>query len=356
MDRLAGSSAANCVLAPRLPLRLVSSNLVSCDDAAGEPGRAPGGRRASIEAVPVKAGDISLDRHASLDDAIAEMLSSCLDHFAANEPALRETGDPEAVHQLRVALRRLRAALGLLKSAVPCVEFDTAAARARTIAAGLGEARDWDVFAESLDAGPRERLNDEPSFYALLDAVELRRAQAHRNARALIVEQTTQQFAADLRLALRRKAWRDGARDDATRTGDPGSAREFAARALDRLHRRAVKKCQGLAALTPEQRHRARIALKKARYAAEFFETLFDAPARARRYLRSLGKIQESLGADNDAAAAARLLREIEADGGGQTAFASGFVRGWRAHEQALSAAGAKRSEKLVKKLEPFWR
>ncbi len=134
------------------------------------------------------------------------------------------------------------------------------------------------------------------------------------------------------------------------------SAQDFAAKALDRLHRRAVKKCEGLAALAPEKRHQARIALKKARYAAEFFETLFDARPRARTYLRAIGKIQEYLGADNDTATATRLLREIEADGGGKTTFAAGFVRGWRAREQEQGVAAAKKSEKIVKRLEPFWR
>jgi len=345
MDRPAGWSVANRAAMRSGLLRLVASNETEND---GQ--RRPGGGHA-----PVKAGGVALHRRASLDEAVAEVLSSSLDHFVANWPALRESSDPEAVHQMRVALRRLRAALGLLKRAVPCLEFETAAARAKTIAATLGEARDWDVFRESLEAGPRGRLNDEPSFYALLDVVELRRAQAHEKARAVVAEKATKQFVDELRRALRRRAWRGNARDDAPRIGDPDSARDFAAKALDRLHRRAVEKCEGLAALAPQQRHQARIALKKARYAAEFFATLFDARPRVRTYLRAIGKIQENLGADNDTATATRLLREIEADGG-KTTLAAGFVRGWRAREQEQGAAGAKKSEKIVKRLEPFWR
>lgn len=342
MDRPAGSSVANRAATWSGPLRLVASNQPG-DNGLQQPG---GGH------APVKAGDIALDRRASLDEAVVEILSSSLDHFVANWPALRESSDPEAVHQMRVALRRLRAALGLLKRAVPCLEFETAAARAKTIATTLGEARDWDVFRESLEAGPRGQLNDEPSFYALLDAVELRRAQAHEIARGVVAEKATKQFVADLRRALMSKAWRG----DGRRTGNRRSAQDFAAKALDRLHRRAVKKCKGLAALAPEERHQARIALKKTRYAAEFFERLFGARRRARTYLRAIGKIQEYLGADNDMATATRLLREIEADGGGKTTFAAGFVRGWRAREQEQGASAAKKSAKIVKRLEPFWR
>jgi CHAD domain-containing protein len=324
MERPVGSSVAS-----RSRLRLVAS--------AARP-------------VPasVKAAPLALGRDVPLDDAIAKILAACLDHFAANRVSFRETGHPESIHQMRVALRRLRAAAGLFKRAIPSAELERAAARAKSIAATLGEARDWDVFRDLLETGPREAIRDEPSFYALLDAVELRRARAYENVRAALDAPETKQYDAELREALGRRSWAGE-----HQTAASGSARDFAARALDRLRRRALKTSKGLGALSPERRHEARIALKKARYAAEFFESLFHAPAR--KYLRALAKIQDSLGADNDMEMASRLLNEIDAAEGDKTMRATGFVRGWCAHAQFQGAARAGKSEKVLKELRPFW-
>lgn len=327
MSRKSGSRIVNRGASGRAPLRVVASN--------GAPVPA---------AAPVKAAPLALPRGASFGEAVALALGSCLDHFSANWPAFRETGAPESVHQMRVALRRLRAAVGLFKRAAPSPELEAAASRAKEIAAVLGAARDWDVFRDMLEGGPREFLRDEPGFYALLDAVELRRGEAYRKARATIEAVETSQFVANLRVELRRNLG----------GGRAGAARDFARRALDRLHRRVVKKSRDLASRTPDERHAARIALKKARYGAEFFQSLFETSARD--YVRALATLQDSLGADNDMEMATRLLDRIDAEEGGKSMRASAFTRGWFAQAQRQGAARASKSEKTLRKLEPFWR
>jgi triphosphatase len=304
-------------------------------------------------AVPVKSVRLALSENDSFDVAAGRILGDCLDHFVANIPALRETGDAEAVHQLRVALRRLCAFLGLLKRVAPAnPELATAASSAKTIAGVLGEARDWHVLREGLERGPRAFLREEPGFVALLDAVELRRLRALQTARAAIGAPSTQQFVRELRGLVARRAWREGSEGLA----ESESARAFAVKALNRLHKRALKRCEGVAALEPEQRHRARIALKKARYAAEFFESLFCQKA-ARTYLRGLATIQDQLGEDNDRRTAARLLSDIAAEDASQETFgAVCFLRGWRAQAQQLGAAATKESEKRLRRLKTFWR
>jgi len=325
MSRKSGSRIVNRGASGRASLRVVASN--------GAP---------VPVAAPVKAAPLTLPRGASLGEAVALALGSCLDHFSANWPAFRESGAPESVHQMRVALRRLRAAVGLFKRAALRPELEAAASRAKEIAAVLGAARDWDVFRDMLEEGPREFLRDEPSFYALLDAVEMRRGEAYRKARATIEAVETSQFVANLRVELRRNL------------EDGGAARDFARRALDRLHRRVVKKSRGLASRTPDERHAARIALKKARYGAEFFQSMFETSARD--YVRALATLQDSLGADNDMEMATRLLDRIDAEEGGKSMRASAFTRGWFAQAQRQGAARASKSEKTLRELEPFWR
>ena len=307
----------------------------------------------------VKARPLSLPDDASLDTAIELALTSCLDHFVANWPTQNGPAASEGVHQMRVALRRLRAGAGVLKRALQSKGLETAAARAKQIAAKLGEARDLDVFSENLQTGPFARLVGEPSFYALLDAVECRRRKAHDQVRALIEQPQTRQFVNGLRATLTKRQWTSRNVDGTvaiSASDAPGSARRFAEQALDRLHRRAIKKCRGLAARSEEERHLARIALKKTRYAAEFFQSLFKEEECAHAYIRGVTKIQDQLGLANDVATATRLLDEIDAADRSETAYAAGFVRGWHAHAQEFAAKGAGKSEKAMKKLEPFWR
>jgi CHAD domain-containing protein len=116
-----------------------------------------------------------------------------------------------------------------------------------------------------------------------------------------------------------------------------------------------LKKSKGLADRSPAARHRARIALKKARYGAEFFENLFGGEKAAADFIVTLARLQDGLGAYNDMATANALLDEIDVEAG-PSLRASGFVRGWFAHAAKAGAAHARKSEKRLKKLEPFWR
>lgn len=307
--------------------------------------------------APVKARRPSLGGEASLDEAIVVTMSACLDQFVANWPALRFHAPEEAIHQMRVALRRLRAGVGMLLRGVASDALEKASADAKDIAARLGEARNLDVLVDMLTAGPLAQASGEPSFYALLDAVERRRIEKHAEVGALIAAPRTTQFVIDLRCALAAKDWRPLPAEGTCPLDPsaPGSAREFAVRSLDRLHRRAMKKSRDLSSLTPEQRHKARIAFKKARYAAEFFQSLFDAPGEARRYLKRTAALQDKLGAINDLAVAVEILRELgEADPA--LAPASAFAVGWCAHAREGAAVDWKKIEKSSKKLEAFWR
>jgi CHAD domain-containing protein len=95
----------------------------------------------------------------------------------------------------------------------------------------------------------------------------------------------------------------------------------FAAKALEWLHKCALKRGRKLLQKPLEERHRLRIALKNIRYTAEFFSSFFGG---ARPYIRAVSKLQEELGAFNDAASATQHLRDVEAEAGPQAAKAAG--------------------------------
>ena len=79
---------------------------------------------------------------------------SCLQHLLANEPVLRETRDPEAVHQMRVAVRRLRAAISIFKAMAADERGDAVRRDLRWLATQLGEARDLDASSRRRSRRP----------------------------------------------------------------------------------------------------------------------------------------------------------------------------------------------------------
>ena len=81
---------------------------------------------------------------------------------------------------------------------------------------------------------------------------------------------------------------------------------EFATHLLGKRQRKALKRGQQFEQLSAEERHRLRIALKKLRYATEFFEALYP-KKHTKPYLAALKDLQDGLGHLNDVAVAQRL-------------------------------------------------
>src|SRR5436305_349687 len=90
---------------------------------------------------------------------------------------------------------------------------------------------------------------------------------------------------------------------------------EFAGRELSRRRKRVLKRGAGLAELEPPARHALRIALKKLRYAAEFFAPLYAGQGRTKRrkaFGAALAELQERLGALNDIAVAGEMAEGLK--------------------------------------------
>ena len=153
--------------------------------------------------LPVRAAVLQFPANATLDDAVEVVISSALCQFVANWPAMAETQHLESVHQMRVALRRLRTALAFFDRALPCAEFKVFRAEAKRIASALGPARNWDAFRELVEDGPRTLLAPGETFEALLTAVEQRRSAAYATAQDLIDDPSTTRFVSPCKLFWR---------------------------------------------------------------------------------------------------------------------------------------------------------
>jgi len=357
----------------RLPLKeieleLKSGNLQDLLDCASalalEPGlhldfesKSARGYRLMLAQAPMwqKAPNLELPAEVSFDDLLAGVICHTLSHFVANWAALRQTDESEAVHQLRVALRRMRSALGIFRRAIKLPELDDIREEAKRIATALGPARECDVFRQNALQGPFLGRPDQfDGAEQLLQAVELRRQDAYAKARLLLEERATALFVLKMQSFVTRRAWRTAlAPEDLGLLTSPGKL--FASEVLDRLMRRAIKRGKRLAELPDEERHELRIELKKLRYATEFFGSLFAGRKEVRSFLRTVSDLQEYLGAHNDAATAEAFLKSLPFASGHEPHFAAGYLLGWYRHAMVTADAQLLEKWKDFKRASAFW-
>lgn len=248
---------------------------------------------------PASAACLELDAGMPVCAAFAGIARACLSQFQANLPGLLTAEDPEYLHQARVAVRRLRSALGLFKKLCHPPEHEVA--RIAGLGRALGQARDWDVFVLETLPALLESLPTVPRTLLVRRAHAARR-KAREDALQLLIRPQT---AADL-LAMHR--WLDeleAARDK------PGLSR-FARAKLARLHAAVLAGAAGFKGQSPPQRHRLRIRVKRLRYALDYLGSLFGGH---KKFAACFAALQDELGALNDANTALGFLNLLNQDG-----------------------------------------
>ncbi|WP_244540560.1 CHAD domain-containing protein [Hyphomicrobium sp. CS1BSMeth3] len=254
-----------------------------------------------LDAAPgaSKAGPINLTAGISAVRAFQEIVRACLRHFRLNVPLILNQQDATALHQARVALRRLRSALSIHKPMLGDNRAGTLNAELRWLAAELGKARDLDVLIERTADGP------------LACRLQAARAAVYVDVIEVLGSDRTRALMIDIAEWAATGAWLshpDG------RELRELPAREFAAKALDRFRRKVKKGGRDLDELDDAARHEVRKAAKKLRYASEFFTALYDRKRERRRHKRfvlALETLQDQLGALNDLATAPEVLRRL---------------------------------------------
>ncbi len=249
---------------------------------------------------PPELGSVDIEPEATLGELAYAVLRRQLGVLRAKEPGTRLGEDLEELHEMRVATRRLRAALDLFVDVLPL--------RARTfrrelgwLAGVLGAVRDLDVQLEGqaamVDPGQEDLWSDLTSL--------------------LVAERET---ARDEMLAALDSARWDRLKQGLTAMVQQGPHRRSTATRLPALaavpdligsrHASVVKgarraKRSGQAA----DFHRLRIRCKRLRYSLEFSAELYA--GRTKRYTRQLTKLQNQLGLLQDAEVAANRLTEL---------------------------------------------
>jgi inorganic triphosphatase YgiF len=298
----------------------------------------------AARAIPALAGDVTVD------EIIGRAMNGCLAQFIGNWPAF-ETGDGVgAVHQMRVAMRRLRAMLGLFHRSFPCSEFASLREDAKMIASMMGEARNLDVFIALVSQGPMAAFPDEPGFADILAECARRRAVAYGAIADLLRAASTTRFVLTAQAFIARSGWRNGLPADALpRLVEPG--RDFARAHLARLHQRAVKRCKHLTTLSAYDRHEVRIDLKKLRYAADLFAPLFENRSQVKAYLNRAAAMQEQLGLFNDLAVAMDTVSHLNSS----DTRAAGMILGWCGRGSIADDDRLKEGWREFRKAKLFW-
>ncbi len=250
-------------------------------------------------ALSAKAEPVLLDGAMNAGEAFAAIVGNCISQYRLNEALLLDHGGVEAIHQARVALRRMRSAFSLFK---PLLADDDRAASLtdglRWLAGELGNIRDIDVLIPRLQPAARETVAAIRSG----NLTDLQKLLGTSRARLLPI---------DLAEWLAMGTWQRAPADPALRDQNIAI---FAGDRLDRLRKRIRRKGKGLASLSDENRHEVRKDAKKLRYAADFLVSLYPGRKPRRRLDQLLDRIealQDKLGQLNDIAAAPELLARL---------------------------------------------
>ncbi len=264
--------------------------------------------------LPVELSPAAL-RQLPAQQAARVILLRLLEALETNRPGTLAGEDAERLHDLRVAVRRTRAALGQLRGIFAPENLAHFREEFRWLGQVTGPARDLDVYLlgfPAYQAGlPTNYRGDLAPLLALLQA---RRQEAHQELVRGLESRRYARLVTEWRQFLTVPAGGEPVPENAqVPTGELADAR------LRKLFSRVCRKGRRIdAASPPGDLHALRILCKKLRYLLEFFALLYP-PKPVGRLIRTLKALQDNLGAIQDLTVQARALvrfaEELQAAG-----------------------------------------
>jgi len=290
---------------------------------------------------------------------------ACLRHLVANVPAMLGR-DETALHQMRVALRRLRAAVSLFSVVVGDDRAEAIKTELRWLARELGPARDLDTLLFEVIKPLRKRHANEPGLASIGNMFARKRLKSYRQAHEAV------QSARFRTLVLNTVEWVEAgswstSEEAAMRTRREMPIEIYAAEQLSRRCKRIKRRGARINELNAEQLHRLRIQVKKARYAIEFFAGLYHGKKSAKQHKKiraSLMQLQDCLGKANDIVTHKALFADIIAgrarglteEQSRHRAFAAGLIIGDQQAQLSKLLDGARKAHSRFEGAKPFWK
>ena len=287
----------------------------------------------------------------TVDTALKRIGRACLDHLVRNEDAAL-AGNAEGIHQMRVAVRRLRAMLSAFAPLLPKEQRRWASGELEWFADALGDVRNLDVFASTLLHPARAELPPASEFERLALAVGARRRKAQEAAVAAILSPRYTDAVLGLLRWFDSSGWRAGG--NLRELERP--IRELAPVLLDRCRDKAQKLAKGYKRQSAAERHRLRIALKKLRYAGEAFAGLYHS-FEVQPFVQRLKRLQDDLGDANDVRVGREIVAALTEPGRHTTGIglAGHRVLAWNQRRLASLEAGVSRQLIELIDVTPFW-
>lgn len=309
-------------------------------------------RHAGAPVLPDRAGSPQAGAGEPLSPAgaLAHILGHLIDVILAQAPtAVRMTEDsPDAVHQMRVAVRRARSALSIFRPAVAAGALDGIGAGLKQLGGLLGPTRDWDVFVDETAPVIQQAVSNDNRLDRLIAAAARRRVECQKALAAYLGSSEFRMLGIEMAWFASADFWHAPAVAADADAGPPSSLLDFAGQVLQHRWKKLVSSGKRIEELDIPSLHGVRLRTKRARYAAEMFAPLHHGKAAA-RFIHRLSVLQQRLGVLNDGAVATHLLEEL-GGAGGRHGYATGLIIGF------MAARATKIRPRIVRAFERFRR
>ena len=256
-----------------------------------------------------KATDIDIKPDMRSEESFRAIANNCLTQIIANAPATCR-GLPEALHQMRIGLRRLRAALAIFDDIVADEQQGKIKAELKWVTQHLGPARDLDVFVTDVLRPQREAKPGDENIAAALRDIEEKRTAAYARVAESLRSERFRTVVIDVVEWVETGPWSTDD-DELRKELRTRPIAELAKKELRRLRKTIKKRGANLRHKSVRQRHKLRIRAKRLRYGTEFFAGTFDGHTSEKRRsdsLSALKDLQDALGGLNDIATRQTLI------------------------------------------------
>lgn len=294
----------------------------------------------SPDASPASQAALDVRRDDPAGDLLRHRLAEQLDALGRAEGDVRAAA-PEGIHDLRVAMRRVRSALATFRPLVDASVTEPLRSELRWAAAELGRVRDAEVVAQRVadQVAAEPAASDRVAGKPVVDALQLEVAEARRVVDDVLASRRYRTAVASLEAVVSEPPWTDAATRPARRVARARLRKEVK-RLRTRLDRAfAEPDADARAPLL----HDARKAAKRLRYAAEAAEPVTG--RKVRRLGKAARRLQSVLGDHHDTVAArAALVALSRSRGDAGVAFACGRLHAYETAEAVRLEKRARRA------------
>ncbi|CAE6483756.1 CYTH domain-containing protein [Nitrosomonas nitrosa] len=302
---------------------------------------------------PVKAQPIVLTADMDPTEAFVLIAQNCLAHLTKNEQGTLAGDDIEYLHQMRVALRRLRSAFDIFSSVLH--DPEPLVHELKWLTRQFNPARDWDVFVMEHLSLIQKNFAKHSGILSIRKVCEKLR-QSHNKTACYSIRSKRY-----LELILQLNLWLAELLPYSIQLSAQQRAKttlkKFTTSLLTERHEHILGVCQKIEELDASSLHALRISIKKQRYAVDFLQTLYS-PKAAKQYIKTLSTLQDILGALNDSTTINKLLGEIPKSKANTLTIreAIGIILGWNKQQIRQKKTELKHALPAFCNSLPFWR